>query len=176
MKTIEQYIETELSDEMANKKETMSSLSVLAVGIGLWAMLRFVEMDSGMASSCTFLALLCTVAGIITTGMSISGAMSHYLYLPTRSRMREKMIYINNIDYSDVIAALTQGGTSEIHTTATMLWPVSNSSHAIRILASRDKACALIQAGRDSAGHFKPETDVCLLTGSRVEAIQSLLK
>lgn len=176
MKTIEQYIETELSDEMANKKETLSSLFVLIVGIGLWVLPRIVEMDNNMISSCITLALICTVVGIITTGMSISGAMSHYLYLPTRSRMREKMIYINNIDYSDVIATLTQGGTAEIQSTATMLWPVAKSSHAIRIFTSRDRACVLIQAGRENAGHFTPETDVCMLTGTKVEAIRPLLR
>ena len=176
MKTIEQYIEIERTDEIANKKDLPSSLSVLALGIGMWVLLCVANMDDGLTGACLFIALTCTVAGIILTGMSFSGVLSHYVYLPTRSRMYEKKVYINNIDYSQVVEALSNGGNSDIKSIVKLLWPLANSSHAIRILASRDKACALVQAGRNNTGHFEPETDVRMLTCSEVMAIQSLLK
>ena len=176
MKTIEQYIEAEMADEISCKKDTIVSLSVLVFGIAMWVLLCFTRMSSGLTHACLFFALICTVVGMILTGMCLSGILSHYVYLPTHSRMREKRVYINNIDYSQFVDALAQNECSNIKTTTKLLWPLSNSNYAIRIFFSHDKVCALVQAGRNYRGYFEPETDVRLLTCTEVSSILPLLK
>ena len=172
MKTIEKYIETEMNGKIANKKNSpLPGLLVLAVGIGLLALLRFAKMGDALMTTCLTLGIIAIIVGLIFTAMSSSGALSHYVYQPTRSRMREKKVYLSLEDYKTITEAIGRGDLRLLFSVK----PVVSSNSAVYILASRDGACALLQAGRYDTGGFEPETDVCMLAGPETENIASLL-
>ena len=173
MRTIEQYIETEMSGKIAIKRNTpIPALLVLAVGIGTLALLRIVEMGDSLSATCLTIGVICTALGLILTAMNLSGALTHLVYLPTHSRMREKKVYISGDDYKDVVEAVNNGNLQSLAT----MRPVVSSNSAIRILASRDGECVLVQAIRDQSGHFEPETEVHILTGPSAAGLIHLTK
>ncbi|MBP5535507.1 MAG: hypothetical protein J6X62_01805 [Bacteroidales bacterium] len=173
MNTIEQYIETGMSGKITRKRNSpLPSLLVLAVGIGLLTLLRLAEMGDSLMSTCLTVGMIATVLGVILTGMSLSGAMSHYVYLPTDSRMREKKVYIDGNSYKDAAAAIAKGNAQEL----SALQPVATSNYALNIVASRDGACALVQAERYDAGHFEPDSDVRPFIGPSAAVILQLIK
>lgn len=173
MKTIEQYIESELSDKILRKRNSpLPSLLVLALGIVMWVLLRTVDLGDSLSATCLTVGLIATVMGLILTAMSLSGAITHFVYQPTRSRMQEKKVYISSDDYRVIADAIASGNLQPLAT----IHPVVSSNSAIRILASRDGECALVQAIRDQSGHLEPETDVLTLTGTSAAAIQHLIK
>ncbi len=173
MKTIEQYIETEMSGKIARKRNSpLPSLLVLAVGVVCLLLLHSVKLSDSMSATCLTVGIICTAFGLILLAMNLSGAMTHFVYLPTHSRMREKKVYISGDDYKDVADAIVSGNLQTLAT----IRPVVSSNSAVRILASRDGECVLVQAIRDQSGHFEPETDVRVLTGTSAAAIQHLLK
>lgn len=173
MKTIEQYIDTEMPGKIARKRNSpFLALLVLAVGIGMWALLCTVKMEDSLSATCLTVALVCTALGLILTGMSLSGALTHFVYLPTHSRMREKKVYISGDDYKDVVEAVNNGNLQSLAT----MRPVVSSNSAIRILASRDGECVLVQAIRDQSGHFEPETEVRILAGPSAAGLIHLTK
>lgn len=173
MKTIEQYIETEMSGKITRKKNSpLPSMLVLVIGVGLLVLLRTATMSDTLTTSCLTIGIICTALGLVLTAMNITGAMSHYVYLPTHSSMHEKKVYVSTEDYSLVVDAIENRNQRSL----ALLRPVVSSNSALRILASRDGDCALLQAGRYDTGHFEPETEVCLLTGTSAAAIQYLVR
>lgn len=173
MKTIEQYIESEMSGKITRKKNSpVPSILVLAIGVGLLFLIRSVSLsDSLMVASLT-IGIICTAVGLILTAMSLTGAMSHFVYLPTHSRMKEKKVYVSGDDYKDIVDAIVNCNLQSLAT----IRPVVSSNSAVRILASCDGECALIQAIRDQSGHFEPETDVRMLLANATSAVAHLLK
>ena len=173
MKTIEQYIETEMSGKIGRKRNSpLPSLLVLAVGICLLMLLRTSKMEDSLGTACLTMGVICTAMGLILTAMNLSGAMTHFVYLPSRSRMKEKKIYVSGDDFKDICDAFTNGNLQPLAT----IRPVVSSNSAVRILASRDGEGILVQAIRDQSGHFEPETEVLLLTGNTAAAVQNLIK
>lgn len=173
MKTIEQYIDTEMSGKIIRKRNSpLLSLLILAVGLGLLVLLCTAKMGDPLTTTCLTFCIICTALGIILTAMNLSGAMTHFVYLPTRSRMKEKKVYVSGDDYMDIADAVTSGNLQPLAT----IRPVVSSNSALRILASRDGECALVQAIRDQSGHFEPETEVQVLIGPAAAAIQHLMK
>ena len=173
MNTIEQYIEIEMSDKIASKRNSpLPSLLVLAVGIALLVLLRAGHMGDTLMTTCLTLGLLSTGAGLFLTGMSISGAMTHFVYLPTRSRMRERKVYVGADDYKVIAQALNDGDFQSLST----IRPIVGANTALRIISSRDGACVLVQAIHDQNGHFEPDSNVHLLAGADVVALQHLMK
>lgn len=173
MKTIEQYIDTEMAGKIARKRNSpFIALLVLAVGLGMWGLLCTVNMEDCLSATCLTVALVCTALGLILTGMSLSGALTHFVYLPSHSRMREKKIYISGDDYKDIVEAVNDGNLQSLAT----MHPVVSSNSAIRILASRDGECVLVQAIRDQSGHFEPETEVRILAGPSAAGLIHLTK
>ena len=68
MKTIEQYIDTEMPGKIARKRNSpFLALLVLAVGIGMWALLCTVKMVDSLSATCLTLGLICTALGLILT-------------------------------------------------------------------------------------------------------------
>ena len=173
MKTIEQYIDAEMNGKITRKKNSpLSSILILAVGIGLLVLLRIADMGDSLGTACLTIGIIAVALGLVLTAMSLTGAMSHFVYLPTRCRMKEKKVYVSSSDYKDIADAVQQ---SDLRSLATIR-PVVSSNSALRILASRDGDCALIQAGRYDTGHFEPETDVRAFIGPGAAAIQSLIR
>lgn len=162
MKTIEEYIATEMTDKITRKRNSpLPALMVLAVGLGLLVLLRTTEMGDSLTATCLTMGIIGTALGIILTAMNLSGASTHNVYLPTHSRMREKKVYVSGDDYNDIVEAVNKGNLQPLAT----LRPVVSSNTAIRMVASRDGECVLVQAICDKSGHFEPETEVRLLTG-----------
>ena len=173
MNTIEQYIDTEMSSRITRKRNSpLPSLLVLAVGIALLILLRIGQMGDTLMATCLTLGLILTGTGLFLTGMSLSGAMTHLVYLPTRSRMRERKVYVGADDYKVIANALSDGDMQPLYN----IRPVVGSNTALRIIASRDGACALMQAIRDQGGHFEPDSNVRLLTDADTAVLQHLMK
>lgn len=159
MKTIEQYIETEMSGIIARKRNSpLPAVLVLVVGVGMLVLMSAARMGDILSATCLTVGLIGTVIGLILTAMNLTGAMTHFVYLPTRSRMREKKVYLGGDDYRDIVEAINNGDFQKLAD----LSPVVSSNSAVRILASRDGKCVLFQAIRDHNGHFEPETEVRL--------------
>jgi hypothetical protein len=173
MKTIEQYIETEISGKISRKRNSpLPALMVLAVGICLLVLLRTTTLGDSLGTACLTVGIICIALGFVLTAMNLSGAMTHFVYLPTRSRMKEKKVYVSGDDYKDIADAIMSGNLQPLAT----IRPVVSSNSAVRILASCDGECVLIQAIRDQSGHFEPETEVRVLTSTAAAAIQHLMK
>ena len=173
MKTIEQYIDSEMSGKIAQKRNSpFLALLVLAVGIGTCVLLCTVKMEDSLSATCLTIGLICTVLGLILTAMNLSGALTHFVYLPTQSTMREKKVYISGDEYKEIVDAVNNGNLQSL----TTMRPVVSSNSAIRILASLDGECVLVQAIRDQSGHFEPETEVCILTGLLAASLIHLTK
>ncbi len=159
MKTIEQYIETEMSGKIARKRNSpLPAVLVLVVGVGMLVLMSAARMGDILSATCLTVGLIGTVIGLILTAMNLTGAMTHFVYLPTRSCMREKKVYLGGDDYRDIVEAINNGDFQKLAD----LSPVVSSNSAVRLLASRDGECVLVQAVRDQNGHFEPETEVHL--------------
>lgn len=168
MKTIEQYIETEMSGKIAIKRNSpLPALLVLAVGIGTMALLRIVKMGDSLSATCLTVGFICTAIGFLLTAINLSGASTHFEYLPTNSRMCDKKVYVNGDDYMRVVESV---GKADIHPLLSIS-PVVSSNYALRVLVSRDGKCALVQPVRDQSGRFEPETEVCVVTGQNAAGL-----
>lgn len=173
MKTIEQYIETEMSNLIIRKRNSpIGTLLVLIVGIGALVLLRTVTMSDSLSATCLSVGLIATVLGLILMGMNLTGALSHYVYLPTQSRMRGKIVYVSNGDYPYLVEALTEGNMKPLST----LRSVVSSNSVIRFFTSTDGKCMLVQALRDQSGHLEPDTEVRYLSGGSAAELIHLTK
>lgn len=173
MKTIEQYIETEMDGKIGRKRNSpLSALLVLAVGIGMWILLCTTRLSDSMSTACLTVGMITTALGLVLTAMHLSGAMTHFVYLPTHSRMREKRVYVSGADYKDLVEAIDSGNYESLAT----MRPVVSSNSAIRLLVSCDGECALVQAVRDEGGRFELDTEVGLTTGPSAAGLLHLIK
>ena len=171
--TIDEYIAAEMGDKIARKAKTpLSGVLILAAGIALLVLLRSLPMGDALMTTCLTAGIIATAVGIIVTAMCLTGAMSRYVYLPTRSKMRRRKCYLGIADYQHCTAAIAEGNLGALAT----LLPVTSSNSALDLLYSSDHAVALLQAIRDNSGHFEPETRVVRLTGTEVAAIEMLCK
>lgn len=170
---IEQYIEAQMSGTIIRKRDTLlPGLLVLAVGIGCLMLLRSEVMADVLMATCLTVGLIATVVGLILMAMNLSGALTHYVYKPTGSRMRNKMVYVNHDDYNDVVSAIVQHDMQSLASFRSVV----GSNCALRLIVSRDGVCTLVQAGRCDSGRFEPETDVTCLTEKDSEVIKMLYK
>lgn len=173
MKTIEQYIETEMAGKIARKNDSsLPYILVLATGVGLMVLLRTAQMGDSLMATCLTAGLLATAAGLVLTAMSLTGAISHYVYIPTRSRMKEKKVYVSGDDYASAKRALYSGLFKVLDT----IEPVVSSNQALRLFGSRDGACLIIQAGRCDTSQFEPEGEPVTLMGADASTVLSLIK
>ena len=171
--TIDEYIAAVMGDEITRKaKSPLLGLLILAVGIGMLVLLRTQTMGDALMTACLTVGILALAVGIVMTAMCLTKAVWHYVYKPTRSRMRWRKCYLVGDDYRRCVDAIN---VADAKTLAT-LKPDTNSNSSLRILYSRDHAVALLQAGRDDSGHFEPETPVLRLSGSEVTWIETLCK
>ena len=171
--TIDEYVAAEMSDKIKRKaKSPLLGLLILAVGIVLLVLLRTQKMGDTLMTTCLTVGIIGTALGIIITAMCLTGAISHYVYKPTHSRMKQRKCYLSLDDYKLCIEAIGCNNLAALGA----LQPVVSSNSALNILYSRDHAIALLQAIRDNSGHFEPETPVLRLTGTEVTHIHALCK
>lgn len=171
--TIDEYVAAEMGDKIKRKaKSPLLGLLILAVGIVLLVLSRTQKMGDTLLATCLTVGIIAVSVGIIITAMCLTGAISHYVYKPTRSRMRRRKCYLSIDDYQHCLDAI---GDNNIGAFAS-LQPTTSSNGALDLLYSRDHAVALLQAIRDNSGHFEPETPVIRLSGNEVNAVQQLCK
>lgn len=170
--TIDEYVASEMGDKVARKaKSPLLGLLILAIGIFLLVMLRTQNMGDTLMTLCLTVGIIALGVGLILTVMCLTKAIWHYVYKPTHSRMKQRKCYLGMTDYQHCMESIGENNLSALAT----LLPVTSSNCAISLLYSRDHAIALLQAGRCDSGHFVPETQVVLLTGTEVIRIQALL-
>ena len=171
--TIDEYVAAEMGDKIKRKaKSPLMGLLILAVGIVLLVLLRTQKMGDSLMATCLTVGIIAVGVGIIITAMCLTGAISHYVYKPTHSRMKQRKCYLSLEDYKLCIEAIGNNNLAALGA----LQPVTSSNSALNILYSRDHAVALLQAIRDNSGHFEPETPVIRLTGTEVTHIQALCR
>ena len=162
-----------MSGKIVRKKNSpIIAILILAIGIALLVMMRYLKMSDSLMTTCLTLGFITTAVGFILTAMTFSGALTHYIYLPTKSPMKDKKVYLSTDEYNGIVSLIESGN---IHSLTTLNTVVS-SNCALRILASRDGACLLVQAGRFDSNNFEPETQVLQITSADSTAIQALCK
>lgn len=171
--TINEYVAAEMGDKIVRKaKSPLLGLLLLGVGIGLVVLLSAVQMGDALQAACLTFSIIGSALGIILTAMCLTKTLWRYVYLPTRSKMRQCTCYLSNTDYQITLEAIRDKRLNLLAS----LPPVVSSNSALSILYSHDHAVALLQAGRYDSGHFEPETPVVCLTGTEVTHIQALCK
>lgn len=162
-----------MNGKITQKRNTpLPSVLVLAAGVGLLVLVRMAAMGDTLMAACLTVGVILTAAGLIVVAMNLSGAMTHFVYQPTRSRMRDRTVYLAVDDYNAAVEALVAANAKPL----AGIRPVTTSNAALRILSSGDGVCVLVQATRDQNGHFEPEAEPLLLLGDDTAAVRHLMK
>ena len=173
IQTIEEHIAAEMGGKIERKRNSIVvPLTVLAVGVGLIVLLTQTHLSDALSSTCLTVGLIATALGIILTAMNLSGALCHYRYVSTGSRMKDHKVYLTADDYRKALDAMKEDQMAEL----SALHPVNSSNCALRILASRDGSIALVQPMRDESGHLAADAPVRCLVGTEVAHIKTLCK
>lgn len=172
-KTIDEYVAIEMGDRIVRKaKSPLAGLLVMAVGIVLLVLLGTQRMSDTLSASCLTVGIIALAVGIVLTAMCLTKALWHYVYVPTKSKMRQRKCYLDNDDYKLVLEAIR----SKNYAVLGSLQPVTSSNSALSILYSRDLAVALLQAGHYDSNNLVPETPVVALLGDEVTQMKALCK
>lgn len=173
IQSIEEYIAAEMGGKIARKHNPiLAPLLVLCIGIGLLVLMTQSHLSDALSSACLTVGLIASAVGLILTAMNLSGALYHYTYVSTGSRMKDHKIYLDADDYRKAMDALSDGKAA----TLSDLHPVTSSNNILRILVCKDHSIALLQPLRDDNGHFSPDAPVKCLVGTEVAHIKSLCK
>lgn len=173
IQSIEEHIAAEMGGKIERKRNSiLVPLLVLIIGIGLLVLLTQSHLSDALSSTCLTVGLIATAIGLILTAMNLSGALCHYRYVSTGSRMKDHKIYLDADDYRKAMDALSDGKAA----TLSNLHPVTSSNNILRILVCKDHSIALLQPLRDDNGHFSPDAPVKCLVGTEVAHIKSLCK
>ena len=171
-KTIDQYIASEMGGKIAKRSQSpLLGLLILAVGVGLLVLLHGSTKESPLEVLCLTVGIGALAVGLVLTAMCLTGALSHYVYTATKSKMKMKRVYLSSDEYRRCVEALNGGDRSAL----AGLTPVVSANCLLQLCYSHDRAIALLQACTDT-GHFTPETPVTVLVGSEVAAIEPLCK
>lgn len=179
IKSIDEYIATEMNGKIATKKKiSLGGIVALVCGFALLALEHYYYSSHTFALSDTVVTLILTVgivslcAGLVFTLMSISGAISYNFYIPTSSRMKRQKCYLTAESYRKAIDALRNGGKEAMG----QLQATVTSNHVLHMLRSKDEAFALVQVESFDLGHGELDTPVICLEGSEVAQLKSLLQ
>jgi hypothetical protein len=173
IQSIEEHIAAEMGGKIACKHNSiLAPLLVLCIGIGLLVLMTQSHLSDALSSACLTVGLIASAVGLILTAMNLSGALCHYTYVSTGSRMKDHKVYLTADDYRKAVDALSEGDTA----TLSDLHPVNSSNCALRILSSTDGSIALMQPMRDESGHLAPDAPVKCIVGTEVAHIKSLCK
>ena len=171
--TIEEYIATEMIGKIDRRKDfPVAGLALLAIGAVMMVLMVNTHDADSLQTLLLTAGMICIAVGLLLTVMHLSGAIRHYRYIATGSRMKERKVYLDVADYRTAVDALASGHKTELGS----LKPVVSSNSALRVLRSRDGAVALVQAGRYDTGHCEVETPVTTLVGTEVAAIEALCR
>jgi len=173
METIHQYIDNQMSDTVAKKKQNpLFGLLILAVGIVMLVLMRAMDAPDSLRMVMLTVGILCTAVGFIATAMNFSGALWHFVYKPTSCRMKDAKLYLSTSDYRTALDAIEASDGSAL----SRLKPLVSGNCALDVLYSTDGACMLLQAGRYEGSRFEPETAVVCFHGADALSIMKLCK
>lgn len=173
IKTIEEYIATEMVGKIERKKNfPLLGLVLLAAGVAMLMLMAGIKNADSLQTFLLTAGMICVAVWFLLTAMGLSGALFHYRYAATGSRIKEHKVYLSPEDYRVAYDALTTGATGDLATVK----PVVSSNCALRVLRSKDGSIALVQGGRYDTGHFEAETPVKVLVGTEVAAIEALCR
>lgn len=173
IKTIEEYIATEMGGKIDRKKNfPLLGLILLAVGAVMLVLMAGIHNADSLQTFLLTAGMICVAVGFLLTAMGLSGAMFHYRYIATGSNMKERKVYLSIDDYHTACDALTASNPAALAS----MKPVVSSNSALRVLRSKDSSIALVQGGRYDTGHFDAETPVKVLVGTEVAAIEALCR
>lgn len=173
IQSVDQYIAAHMGDKIVRRAQSpVVGLLILLVGIFFMVLMRKVKMSDSMQALSLTVGLIAMAVGLVLTAMCLSKAIWHYVYQPTRSRMKRRKIYLSLADYHNVHEALANNNLDAFKTIS----PITSSNGAINLLFSRDRAVAFLQLGRYDTGHFEPESEVVALEGGQMSNIVHLLK
>jgi hypothetical protein len=173
IKTIEEHIATEMGGKIERKKNfPLLGLVLLAAGVAMLVLMAGIQNADSLQTLLLTAGMICTALGLLFTLMALSGALFHYRYAATGSRIKERKVYLNPEDYRTAYDALTTDATGDLASVK----PVVSSNSALRVLRSKDGSIALVQGGRYDTGHFEAETPVKVLVGTEVAATEALCK
>ncbi|MBR1784930.1 MAG: hypothetical protein IJ760_05775 [Bacteroidales bacterium] len=168
---IHEYAATVMGGKIAQKRSfPIIGLVALAAGVALLAAMRVASMGDSLQMLALAAGIIALAVGLVLTAMGLGGAVKHYVYLPTGSRMASRTIYLSPADYAIAVEALGRADAAMLGS----LHPVGSSNLALLTLRSRDGAVALLQAGSLDTGHFVPESDVLCLEGKAASAAAGL--
>ena len=173
IKTIEEHIATEMGGKIERKKNfPLLGLVLLAAGVAMLVLMAGIQNADSLQTFLLTAGMICTALGLLFTLMALSGALFHYRYAATGSRIKERKIYLSPEDYRTAYDALTTGATGDLASVK----PVVSSNSALRVLRSKDGSIALVQGGRYDTGHFEAETPVKVLVGTEAAATEALCR
>ena len=173
IKTIEEYIATEMVGKIERKKNfPLLGLVLLAAGVAMLVLMAGIQNADSLQTFLLTAGMICVAVGFLLTAMGLSGALFHYRYAATGSRIKERKVYLSLEDYRTAYDALTTGTAGDLASVK----PVVSSNCALRVLRSKDGSIALVQGGRYDTGHFEVETPVKVLVGTEVAAIEALCR
>lgn len=173
IKTIEEFIIKEMDGKIQRKSQSpWPPIAIMLAGVALFVFIEHYPMHDSLLMLLLTASVTAMAVGIVFIVLSLTGTMSHYVYTPTRSKIKLRRLYLTSDDYNHCREALEQNTITELQS----LQPVVSSNAALRIVFSRDLQVALLQAGRYDTGHFAPETAVRVLFGTEVDEIKGLCK
>ncbi len=179
IKSIDECISTEMSSKVATRKKvSLGGILALVCGFALLTLDHYYYSSHPFVLSDTAVTLILTVGivslctGLVFTLMSISGAITYNLYIPTHSRMKRQKCYITADSYHKAIEGLRSGDKGALG----LLQATVTSNHVLHVLCSKDDAFMMVQLESFDLGHGELETPVICLEGPEAAQLKSALQ
>ena len=173
METIDQYIISKMQGKIERRANSpFWGIILFVAGIALVVLAFVIKMGDSVQTALLSVGVMSTLVGAIIAVLCVTKSLWHYHYLPSNSAMMQCRNYLSASDYQLAVDALRQGrleALSAIH-------PVTSSNSVLHIVASKDGALALVQAGRLDSGEMEPGTEVITLSGTELPMLADLLK
>lgn len=172
IRNIDKYIIEEMADRVVRKgKSPLAWFLLLSMGLAALA----ASFTQGLTDSGQMLLLTLGVAAVLVGGvltvLCLCKVLWYYRYVPTGSRVRQRLIYLSAEEYAKCCDALKEGNYSRLGN----LHPQVSSLQVLQAAWSPDGAFVLLQAGRHDSGRLLPETTVARLEGAEAQAAMSWL-
>ena len=162
---IDEYIQTRLADKVVRRANSpLVPLLITAVGVVLLVAAFAGSLSDSLQTALLTVGFLTAAVGVVWAALCLGRSLWHYHYLPTKSSMRRRRIYLSEDDYRRAVELLRSGSVGGLAS----LTPVTTSNGVLMAVVSRDGALSLLQAGRLESSGFEPATDVFEASGGDV--------
>lgn len=168
IETIEEYLSTRMNDKIARRKKSpVAYLTLLIIGIGSLVSLKHLPANDSLQMAVLTVGIIALAVGVVLTAMWLSGALWHYTWLPSHSKMKEKRLYLDSNDYAKAVDGLARGDKHIFE----KIGLSNNGNSLVRILYSHDRAVAVVQACHEDGAHLEPDTSPLCFTGEETSFI-----